>query len=464
MILSMLAGLNLLMAQADDRELASPPPAGQSLSGQLRPLFEEWLSAMNSGDAAAIRAFYAKHLDDADAAYPRDVAEDTCGFDLVRVEAQGPLNARLLLAERCFPALQRLTIRFESSESPKPAEFELQPFALSRTGAIDAVSGIADRLAARDKFAGALIVAQGDAPGWTRSWGRLDRTSDMPVTADTPMFLASAGKMFTAVSILQLVDAGKVDLDAPLGRYLIDYPNAETAKVTIRQLLQHRGGTGDIGILAREEGANRTHVRTIDDIIRLNGSRAPEFPPGSKTDYSNYGFILLGAVVQRVSGEDYYDYVRDHVFVPAGMTHASYPDHDHLAGIAIGYTTFFGKEAALTSNVDVLPWRGGPAGGGVASANDMLRFFRALKSGKLLSPTMFKLATTAGATPWYGLGFVVDPSTPTHWGHGGGSYGMSAGTGYYPDSDTYFICLATRDMACDRMFYAWHFRMFGLTD
>lgn len=323
-----------------------------------------------------------------------------------------------------------------------------------------ALTDIADRLSAKDKFAGAVIIAHGNEQ-WSHNWGSLDKSDAKPITADTPMLLASAGKMFTAVSVLQLVDAGKIDLDAPLGRYLTDYPNKETARVTVRQLLEHRGGTGDIGILGKDDGANRAHVRTIADMIALNGNRPPDFPPGTKADYSNYGFVLLGAIVERVSGESYYDYVAEHVFKPAGMLNAGFPDLEHLDGVATGYTTFFGNIPKLVSNRDVLPWRGMPAGGGVASANDMLKFFNAMKSGKLLSAKMLKLATTAGDTPWYGMGFIVNSHENQSWGHGGQSYGMDVAAHYYPAHDTTFICLATRDMACDRLMYDWYRRYFG---
>jgi CubicO group peptidase (beta-lactamase class C family) len=157
------------------------------------------------------------------------------------------------------------------------------------------------------------------------------------------------------VAVLQLVEAGKIDLDAPLGRYLTDYPNADMAKVTIQQLLTHRGGTGDIGILGREDGANRTKVRTIADLVRLNGSRSPDFPPGSKDDYSNYGFILLGAVIEKVTGNTYQDYVADHVFKPAGMKNAGFPDRDHLQGVAVD----FSSQARMNHSVGVTSrfWR-----------------------------------------------------------------------------------------------------------
>jgi CubicO group peptidase (beta-lactamase class C family) len=428
----------------------------------LERVFQDWLAAINSGDKAAIRGWYAEHLGTPNPAFAFDMAEDTCGFDPVRVEARTAESMSVLLAERCFPAFQRLKIEAPSASGEKLKTFDLRPFALTHATAGNAIAGMADRLAQRDKFAGSLLIVQGGQPLLARSWGNLDKTGDAPITLDTPMFLASAGKMFTAVSVLQLVEAGTIDLDAPLERYLPEYPNGEARKITIRQLLQHRDGLGDIGILRRDESTNRAHVRTIADILRLNGDRAPAFKPGSKTEYSNYGYVLLGAVIEQVSGQDYYAYVADHLFKPAGMDHASYPDLDHLAGVATGYTTFYGDEPHLVSNRDVLPWRGTPAGGGVASANDVLRFFEAFRSGKLLSPAMMKLATTGDATGW-GLGFLVNPA-PLSFGHGGGSYGMDVAAHYYPGIDTTFICLASRDSACTRLMTEWFFRVFGLSN
>src|SRR5688500_19390814 len=98
-------------------------------------------------------------------------------------------------------------------------------------------------------------------------------------------------------------------------------------------------------------------------------------------------------------------------------------DLGHLAGVATGYTTLYGEEPDLVSNLDTLPWRGTPAGGGVASANDLVKFFDALRSGKLLSPAMLELATTRDAEGW-GLGFVANSGKYRSFGHGGGSYGM----------------------------------------
>lgn len=428
-------------------------------STQVQTIFEQWLKAFNTGDAVMIKAFYGKYLDDSNPVFALENARDTCGFDLERVEASTQTSLTALLRQRCLPGLQRVKLKI-APDGTKLKELNFRPLPLVGNGAETVTSKIAGRLATTNDFAGSLIISRGGKRLIARSWGQVETGRQAKITLDTPMFLASAGKMFTAVAILQLADAGKIDLDASLGTYLVDYPNPEMAKVTIRQLLTHRGGTGDIGILGRDDGANRARVSTIADIVALNGNRAPDFAPGSKADYSNYGFILLGAVIERVTGKSYYDYVAEHVFAPARMTRTGFPDRDHLQGVAVGYTTFFGAELQLSPSTGILPWRGASAGGGVSTANDMLRFFTALNSGKLLSPTMFKLATTPGATSWYGMGFVLNSGNGESWGHGGNSWGMDAAAHHFVKRDTTFICLATRDLVCNRLIFTWNLRTF----
>lgn len=427
-------------------------------------ILRDWVTAFNSGDHARIKEFYASHIGEANTAFDIEQADDSCGVAIARIAERSPTTMTVLLRQRCLPGLQRLKLELASAGVSKLKSLKLRPLPMSADGAIDVTATIADRLSAKDDFAGSLIIKRGDRTLLARSWGSANPVRQIPVTLDTPMFLASAGKMFTAVAVLQLVDAGKIQLDEPLSRYVPDYPNAEMAKVTIRQLLTHRGGTGDIGILGREDGANRAKARTIADMIRLNGSRSPAFPPGSQIAYSNYGFILLGAVIESVARQSYYDYVRRHVFKPAGMTSSGFPDRDHLQDVAVGYTTFYGAEKLKVANTGILPWQGSAAGGGVASANDMIRFFDAMRAGKLLSPAMFKLATTAGATPWYGMGFIVNSGPDPSWGHGGNSYGMDVAAHHSPGISTTFICLGIRDHVCNRLIWAWSLRTFPPSD
>jgi D-alanyl-D-alanine carboxypeptidase len=318
--------------------------------------------------------------------------------------------------------------------------------------AIKAMDGYATEAAGWDGFSGVLIVEKGGRRLYQRAFGMADNDKQTPVTLATPFLIASQGKMFTAVAVLQLVEAGKIRLDDSVGKFLRDYPNREIAdKVTVRHLLTHRGGTGNMNILEREYETNREWVRSIDDIIKLNGARPPAFEPGSKEEYSNYGFLLLGAIIERVTEQSYYDYVEQHVFRPAGMNHTGFPTRDQMSGVAIGYTWI---DKALKPSTQWLPWRGTPAGGGISTADDEARFFNALNAGLLLSKTMLAEATSR-QTPWYGYGFIwSQPEMFLHWGHGGGAPGNSLASSYWPRADLVTICMSNRDPpACDHVMY-----------
>jgi D-alanyl-D-alanine carboxypeptidase len=239
--------------------------------------------------------------------------------------------------------------------------------------------------------------------------------------------------MFTATATLQLVQAGKLTLNDPLGKYLTDYPNKDVAtKVTLHQLLTHTGGTGDI--FTPEFEKHRLELRTLQDYEKLYGSRAPEFEPGSRWEYSNYGFVLLGLIIEKVSGQSYYDYVRDHVFQPAGMTStASDPEDAPVANRSVGYTKFDpakpGGGSAWRPNTDTLPYRGTSAGGGYSTVEDLLRFANALESHKLLDVHYTDLLATGKVdTPRgrYAYGFGDDRIGSWRCdGHGGGAPGMN---------------------------------------
>ena len=226
-----------------------------------------------------------------------------------------------------------------------------------------------------------MLVAKDGTPVFAQAYGLADRERKIPNTLRTRFRLGSMNKMFTAVATLQLAQAGKLHLDDALIHYLPEYPNKElAAKVTLHQLLTHTGGTGDI--FGPEFAAHRLELRTIGDYVNLYGNRALKFEPGSRWEYSNYGFILLGAVIEKVSGESYYDYVRKHVYAPAGMTSTgSEPESAAVPDRSIGYTDEDGK---LKPNTDTLPYRGMSAGGGYSTVEDLLRFANALQQHKLL--------------------------------------------------------------------------------
>ena len=435
-----------------------PIAAVHARSLTAQQVFEEWLAAYNAADAAALTKFYESRLGYPDIDYALDTREETGGLDLIEIERSEPLKFVARLRERDFAAFQRLTFELEDASSGKLRALEQTPEPLAMPEAIAALDAFAGKLAARDRFSGVFVVEENGKRLYEKAFGLADRESRTAVRLDTPFFIASQGKMFTGVAVLQLVEARKVALDDPIGKYLTDYPNKVVAeKVTVRHLLTHRGGAGDIGILRPEEAANRAWVRTIADLIKVNGSRPPAFEPGTEEAYSNYGFILLGALIEKVSGRSYYDYVNEHIFRLAGMTATRFPTLDELAGVAIPYTKVHDK---IVNASDTLPWRGLSAGGGVSTAGDELKFIAALKEGKLISAAMLQEATRR-QTPWYGYGFISsEPDDYPHWGHGGGAPGTSTVLAVYPTNGVTMVCLSNRDgPVCDRLAFNLHYHL-----
>ena len=173
-------------------------------------------------------------------------------------------------------------------------------------------------MAKLDQFSGAVLVGRRGKVLWQKAVGLANRENKTPNTLETQFRNGSMNKMFTATAALKLIDAGKLSLDDTVGKVLPDYPNKEiAAKVTIRHLLTHTGGTGDFfGPLFAK---NRLTLKTHADYVALFGSRAPVHEPGAEFRYSNYGMVLLGAIIERVSGLSYFDFVRTNVYEPAGM-------------------------------------------------------------------------------------------------------------------------------------------------
>jgi D-alanyl-D-alanine carboxypeptidase len=413
-----------------------------------------WIKAFDAQDVAALKA-----LGDDSADYDHDMFEETGGLDLVRVEKDNGTDVEALARERLSPGMWRLLLTRDAKDPTRFSDIRLhgEPLA-SEDAALAALDAFAGRLTQKNEFSGAILVRRDGHDLYAKTFGHADADEKVPNTLDTKFFVASSGKMFTAVAIHQLIEKGRVSLDDTVGKFLPDYPNRDIAtKVTVRMLLSHTGGTGDMGILQPEEGANRAKVHSIADILALNGARGPDFPPGTKWDYSNYGYILLGAIVEKASGDDYYAYVQKHVFDPAGMTQTRYPLLADAAGIAVPMWPKDGSK--LVSAMDMWPWRGGPAGGGITTVGDEAKFIAALNDGRLISPKSLTFATHApGGLGFkegngFGFGFIESGANGLkYWGHGGGAHGDSVVVSYYPQTHVTFVCLANREPpACDRL-------------
>jgi D-alanyl-D-alanine carboxypeptidase len=235
-------------------------------------------------------------------------------------------------------------------------------------------------LAERDLFSGTVLLARGGEPLFLRSYGLADREARVPNADGTRYNIGSITKTMTKVALLLLRDDGKLDFAKTLRTYLPDYPSAIADQVTLQQLIDHRSGMGDIFGPAFD--AKKDGLRTLPDYLALFADAPLEFAPGTDDRYSNAGYVVLGLVIEKVSGRSYFDFVRARVLAPAKMADSDWPlATDRTWARATGYTTRTpepGPPGPRRSNVSFLPARGSSAGGSYSTAADLLRFTRAL--------------------------------------------------------------------------------------
>ena len=267
---------------------------------------------------------------------------------------------------------------------------------------------VLDSLTAAARFSGAVLLARNDVPVFSCAAGFADREHSIANTVETSFNLASVGKLFTQTAVEQLETAGKLAPTSTIATYWPDYPNADVArKVTINQLVTMSSGIGG-DIFGTPETAHS--IRTISDYLNQFVQAPLEFEPGTKRAYSNSGYVVLGGIVERVSGEDYIAYLNRHIFTPAGMTRTGLFDRDSLPSYAaIGYTAGFDENAPgpIASNTSGLPGRGSPAGGGYSTLGDLLRYVHGIRSGAIAG-TKGKPAGWAGGSPGANTFLVPD--------------------------------------------------------
>jgi D-alanyl-D-alanine carboxypeptidase len=335
--------------------------------------------------------------------------------------------------------------RVELLATPRPSRaVDLVLQRLPKARAVVALARHAEERVRAGEFAGAVLVARDGKVLLQDAWGRADRKAGVANTPATRFRIGSMNKMFTAVATLQLVETHKLALEDPIGKHLPDYPNKEVAaKVTVRHLLTHTGGTGDI--FGPQFDQHRLGLREHRDYLKLYGQRGLNFAPGARFEYSNYGFVLLGALIERVSGMSYDDYVGDHVFRRAGMrSTGALPESVDVPDRAVGYTRS-SPGGDWVPNTDTLPWRGTAAGGGYSIVGDLLRFAQALESGTLLSKATLAEATRPHQQQ-YGYGFGMQgQGSLRSYGHGGGAPGMNGELRVFPELGYVVVSLSNLD-------------------
>jgi CubicO group peptidase (beta-lactamase class C family) len=299
-------------------------------------------------------------------------------------------------------------------------------------------------LVAADQFSGAVLVARDDRPIFLEAYGLASQSFQARNRVDTKFNLGSMNKMITAIAIAQLAEQGELSLGDTVGMHIPDYPNKEVAsRVMIDQLLTHTSGMGTYFTDAYV-AASKLRFKAVEDYLPLFVDQPLAFPPGDRFAYSNAGFMLLGYVIEKVTSQTYFDYVRKHIYEPAGMKNTDCYELDRdTPNLAIGYTREGedGRPAPgpRKNNLFLHVVKGGPAGGGFSTVEDLFKLAQALRSHKLLSKEATddlwtgRVAAGRGDAK-YGLGFFVE-TVRNHKivGHGGGFSGINGKLDIYLD-------------------------------
>ncbi len=323
----------------------------------------------------------------------------------------------------------------------------------------------------------AVLVMEGDEILFDKGYGFADLRTGAAIDGTTSFNIASVSKQFTAVAVLQLADKGLLDPDDPIIKYFPEYTDPVWKDIRIRHLLSHSSGIPDgRGYLTREEKVAGDEDLAIEYLANL---KELHFAPGTAYEYINPTFVLLGKLVERVSGQPFTEYVRDHVFLPAGMMETGYFDRDRqelIPRMAHGYeyadVTGMPEERTAGAAPEKKEWyeydfgeetffATRPDGGIYTSTHEFVKWERALRKGTVLPENRLREAwtpqTEVGGSPWsdyqnrpntfYGYGWFIEPrteETPLRIYHTGDNGGFKILAARYPETETLVLVFANR--------------------
>lgn len=395
----------------NDQRSLPDTPAGR--------LMAQFFDLYNRGDVRGVREFIAAYYADP-AAYkgPDDdravwssqdyttslvkaIEYDAgIGLQLYSIEVDEPHHtavlARLGLAGEWLylkmvasPDAPHRLIEFRTRPALMPESVTNAPASLDQVlGDLDRFVG---RLSAADIFAGTIVLEKDGARLYERAFGLASRDYGVANQLETKFNIGSGSKMFTAIAIAQLVEQDNLRFDDTLAKHLPEYPHAAAQKITIHQLLTHQSGIGSYWNERFE--AERARVRSVDDFMRLFIDEPLLMEPGQRWLYSNGGYVILGAIIERITGRSYYEVVRESLFERAGMQLTDAYEVDRpIPNLAVGYTDvdYDGNRdlSGVRNNLFLHVIKGGPAGGAFSTVGDLVRFAAALRDHTLLSPAM----------------------------------------------------------------------------
>lgn len=411
---------------------AQPPVASPVLPdtpvGKAVALF---VRALNSGSRAELEKFHTDRGGDAENAGPDlEFAEQSGGIDLERVATA--TDFRIEIEARTRKTARAVVLLFAVEPTPPHAvaDVGVRPLRPSGQGGpprgerdapppprpvevvVAEAPAIVDQAVA-EGFSGVVLLARDGKAVLERASGLANRSFEVKNRIDTKFNLGSINKTFTKMAVAQLMQAGKLSLDDRLGKILPDFPNAEAAaKVTVAHLVEMKSGLGDF-FGPEFNQVSKGRIRTLADYVPFFAKKPLAFEPGTSEAYSNAGYITLGLIIEKVTGQSYYDYVRDHIFKPAGMSGTDSFELDSATpNLAVGYTR------RGVSNLFSLPARGSSAGGGYSTAPDMLKYAEAVMADRLAS---------APYTSWY-LGGPRPDAAAASTAPAGAGFGIAGGS------------------------------------
>jgi D-alanyl-D-alanine carboxypeptidase len=436
---------------------------------------KEMIEALNSGDYATIRAYFAAQSDPHGFENALSRYHFTRGYDLVRVETvpgRGDLVAGIVrnritgdeeyIAARIEPQAPHRIALFQARVADEvAASWKLKPAAstaVTEKDRLQEIGAYLKRMGDADIFSGAIVIARDGKPVFAQAYGYADREKQIRNTLETPFLLGSINKLFTGLAIGQLVERGKLGYDDPLAKFLPDFPDPESARrIRIKHLLSHTSGLGDyLSTQAYLDAKDR--IVTLEDRVATFERKPPAFEPGTKMLYSNMGFELLGRVIEVVTGQDYYDYMQKQVFAPAGATSASFAirlKNGAAAGpfaYPYSFTALNGTLRDFQNNLEFNTQRGGAAGNSMASARDLITLSSAMRDGRIVKPETFRLHSSAKpelGSPNYGYGFIAGPYLGRPFvGHNGRAPGQCTEFGELRDMPYTVAVLSNVDYVC----------------
>ena len=449
---------------------------GSPLSEQKIPAtaagnrLSQLLEVMNSGKRSEFRSFIQENFNQEFLNFAPleehlnvfgQVYDQSRGYDFHSILKSSDYELSAILRNKLTEGWLELMLRVEAAPPYKISGLGFRPSGppsdlppskkLRQAELISELERFLDKLVAADIFSGSVLVAKDGKPLFKKAYGFASKSYNVPNRVDTKFNLGSMNKVFTAVAIAQLVERGKLSYDDLIGKYLgPDWIKPEVGqKVKICHLLSHTSGLGSY-FNEKFDKSSRLLFRKVDDYKTLVGNEKLAFEPGTKWQYSNTGFLLLGAIIEKVTGQSYFDYVLEHIFKPAGMTNTdSYEMDKTVPNLAIGYDKQFNDEGGYSFRNNLFDHviKGGPAGGGFSTVEDLLNFDIALRSDKLIKKESRELLTSPKPelkSPNYGYGFgcATNEKLGRIVGHSGGFVGINSNLDMYLDSGYTVVVLS----------------------